>query len=77
MASEHEYSSLLSAQQVQAVRSHNPVKQFLEIARNHPVLSDRVRGAGLVLYHTSYTYSFAPPCVHTNWWSLCRHRLTT
>ena len=69
MASEHESSSLLSPQQVQALRSHNPVKQFLEIARNHPVLSERVRGAGLCLAARRVTYAPYGLSVSPTWWS--------
>lgn len=72
MASEHESSSLLSSQQLQALRSHNPVKQFLEIARNHPVLSDRVRkvapdcGLPHVMSHMHHSAILQP----ATWWSV-------
>ena len=78
MASEHESSTLLSSQQLQALRSHNPVKQFLEIARNHPVLSERVRGAGLCLAARRVTYAPYGFSVSPTWWSVAgtgrRHR---
>ena len=77
MASEHESSSLLSSLQLQALRSHNPVKQFLEIARNHPVLSDRVRGAGLWLATRHVTYAPHDLSVFFKLVECCRHWATT
>ena len=77
MASEHESSSLLSSQQLQALRSQNPVKQFLEIARHHPVLSDRVRGARLYLAARRVTSAPYGLSVFLNLVKCCRHRSTT
>ncbi len=55
MPLDYESNSLLSMAQQQAMRSHNPVVRFLELARSRPVLAGAVRpaataGRSILLY---------------------------